>query len=123
MSEPIVAHLVCLHCAAPLQPEDNRCAQCGADLTTDVEASASRDKDTDGSLASVLHNRWAILGLLFLVLAGFGLPLLWKSRVFSPLNKVILTIVVLIYTALLVWLIVLGLQLIIEQFRILRSER
>ena len=121
MSEPIVVHLICPQCAAPLQPDDHHCAKCGADVTVDDEATVGADRGKDGSLSTLLHNRWAILGLLFLVLAAFGLPLLWKSRVFSLPMKLILTIVVLLYTALIIWLIFLVLQSVVEQWRVLWS--
>lgn len=51
-----------------------------------------------------LDNRWLILGMLFFVTAALGLPLLWLSRSFTPLAKVILTIIVLVYTVLILWL-------------------
>ena len=39
-----------------------------------------------------------ILVLLFGVMAIFGLPLLWASKAFSPLMKVLLSVVVTLYT-------------------------
>jgi hypothetical protein len=44
-----------------------------------------------------------VLGLLFLVTAALGLPILWKSRGFSLAAKVVLSLVVTAYTALLLW--------------------
>ena len=40
---------------------------------------------------------------LFLVLGPFGLPLLYKSPAFNKLSKIILTIVVIVYTLLLIY--------------------
>ena len=40
---------------------------------------------------------------LFLVLGPFGLPLLYKSPKFNNLSKIILTILVIIYTLLLIY--------------------
>ena len=40
---------------------------------------------------------------LFLVLGPFGLPLLYKSPKFSKPSKIILTIVVIVYTLLLIY--------------------
>lgn len=51
-----------------------------------------------------------MLGLLFLVMAVLGLPLLWVSRAFSRPAKVGLTILVILYTALLAWLCWLAIQ-------------
>jgi len=43
-----------------------------------------------------------VLTLLFVVLGPFGLPYLWKSPSFSRRLKIVLTILVVAYTALLV---------------------
>jgi len=45
----------------------------------------------------------SVVLLLFLVLGPFGLPLLYKSPAFSKTLKIILTIVVLIYTSYLIF--------------------
>jgi hypothetical protein len=52
----------------------------------------------------VVDNRWCVLGLLFLVMAVLGLPILWASRAFSRPAKLALTALVIVYTALLAWL-------------------
>lgn len=54
-------------------------------------------------LDQLLHNPWVMLGLLFLVTGALGIPLLWISRAFSTWTKVLLTVVVTVYTALLIW--------------------
>jgi hypothetical protein len=53
----------------------------------------------------LLDNPWLIVGMLFLVTAALGLPLLWLSRGFSRPAKIALTFAVLLYTALLFWLV------------------
>lgn len=55
----------------------------------------------DNSLRSAIDNPYAVLALLFLVMAALGLPILWMSRGFSRRMKVVWTIVVLLYTLLL----------------------
>jgi len=50
-----------------------------------------------------LDNPWIILGLLFGVTLFLGLPLLWISRGFSTLGKVVVTIAVLLWSALILW--------------------
>lgn len=60
------------------------------------------------SWQEVADNRLVLLSTLFFVTAVLGLPLLWKSRAFSGVTKVLLTIVVLAYTAFLfglLWLV------------------
>ncbi len=44
-----------------------------------------------------------VLLALFVVLGPFGLPLLYKSPKFNKLSKIILTIVVIVYTLLLIY--------------------
>jgi hypothetical protein len=43
-------------------------------------------------------NPWMILFLLFFVTAALGLPMVWYSKSFSPATKVVLNIVVSLYT-------------------------
>jgi hypothetical protein len=45
----------------------------------------------------------SVVLLLFFVLGPFGLPLLYKSPKFSKTSKIILTIVVIIYTSYLIF--------------------
>ena len=51
-----------------------------------------------------LDNPWLMLVMLFFVTAALGLPFLWMSRGFSTLSKIVLTIVILAWTALILWL-------------------
>ena len=51
----------------------------------------------------MLDNPWIMLAMLFFVTAALGLPFLWMSRGFSKPMKVLLTIVVLAWTALILW--------------------
>ena len=62
-----------------------------------------------------------MLVILFGVAAGFGLPVLWMSRGFSRIQKVLLTIVVLFYTALILWLIELAFGQLMNQLAELRE--
>ena len=59
---------------------------------------------------SLADDRWGLLGTLFFVTAVLGLPLLWKSRAFSPWAKWLLSLVVIAYTGLLFWLVGLVMQ-------------
>ena len=51
----------------------------------------------------VIDNPWLMVAMLFLVTAALGLPFLWMSRGFSLVWKIVLTIVVLLWTALVLW--------------------
>lgn len=50
----------------------------------------------------LLENRPAILALLFLVTGFFGIPLLWMSDSFSRTEKIVWSIVVTVYTLILI---------------------
>lgn len=55
---------------------------------------------------SLLDNRWFVLGVIFLAMMFLGLPLLWRSQSFSIVEKAIWTVVVLVYSAVVIWLFV-----------------
>ena len=50
-----------------------------------------------------LQNRLTVLAILFFVTGALGLPLLWVNRRFSIREKMIWSLVVTLYTALLIW--------------------
>jgi hypothetical protein len=50
-----------------------------------------------------LDNPWLMLGMLFFVTLFLGLPFLWMSRGFSTLGKIVVTLAVLAWTALVFW--------------------
>ncbi len=54
-------------------------------------------------IAKALDNPWIVMGLLFFVFAVVGVPLIWISKAFPTWGKIVLTIVVTIYTGLLFW--------------------
>ncbi|MDX1945182.1 MAG: hypothetical protein SFU86_07230 [Pirellulaceae bacterium] len=51
-----------------------------------------------------MDNPWVMLTMLFFVTAALGLPFLWMSRGFSTVGKLVATILVLAWTALILWL-------------------
>lgn len=50
----------------------------------------------------LLQSRGAVLAILFLVTGALGIPLLWINRNFSPLERIAWTIIVTIYTFILI---------------------
>lgn len=60
--------------------------------------------ETGASWKEMYDDPWLLLSMLFFVTAALGIPMLWKSRAFSPLTKTVLTIVVIAYTLFLLWL-------------------
>ena len=67
------------------------------------EAVAQTRPPATGGLRELVDNRWLVLGLLFFVTAALGLPVLWASRGFSFAGKVVVTLAVLVWTALVLW--------------------
>ncbi len=55
------------------------------------------------SWRTIIDTPWLMILMLFFVTAALGLPFLWISRGFSTLNKFLLTIAVLLWTALVFW--------------------
>jgi len=51
----------------------------------------------------IIDTPWLMILMLFFVTAALGLPFLWMSRAFSVLGKCLLTIAVLLWTALVLW--------------------
>ncbi len=94
--------VVCPVCGAELDPAADQCSRCGRTIYADTAPRPS-DPKTGKSGQSMIDKPWLVLGLLFFATALCGLPLLWKSRGFSRLSKVILSVVVTLYTMVLLW--------------------
>jgi hypothetical protein len=107
------ANLVCRQCDAVLDVGDCFCRHCGtstAPATELVEAVAASAPSRPPLVVQPASRRspWAesvlvVLTMLFVVLGPLALPMLWRSRQFSLLWKVLLTVVVLGVTVLVVW--------------------
>ena len=50
-----------------------------------------------------LDNPWIVLASVFFVFAILGVPLIWISKAFPTWAKVLLTMIVTVYTGLLFW--------------------
>lgn len=100
--EPIVhARLVCRRCGRELDVAAAACPRCGSTIggsAVPVQSAA------DASLQRLLDRPGVVLLLLFGVTAAMGIPFLWRSRAFSTAGKVVLTVIVSLYTLLILWL-------------------
>ena len=65
--------------------------------------SAATPPSQASALRKMVDNPWLVLGMLFFVTLFLGLPALWLSRGFTPLSKVIWTILVLLWTGVVFW--------------------
>ena len=88
---------------ADLPAATDVCPQCHQSTNRDANPPDSPAGKGRGA-RNVLDNPWIILGTLFFVTAALGLPFLWVSRGFSRLSKFVLSIVVILYTILILWL-------------------
>jgi hypothetical protein len=68
-------------------------------------------------VTSWYYRPWAVVVLLFLVLGPLGLPLLWKSPSFTRGWKIVLTLVMVAYTALLAESMVVAVRVAMEQMK------
>ncbi len=55
-----------------------------------------------GVWSQTLQSRTAVLATLFLVTGALGLPMLWYSPVFSRVDKILWTLMIMIYTTALI---------------------
>ena len=98
---------VCHGCYAVLDAGDNYCRHCGTNLTG--LSDGRRVAAVKPVMASVVQrprwseSPWVVLPMLFLVLGPLGVPLLWRSRRFSLLWKVVLTLIMAVVTVYLLW--------------------
>ena len=97
-----------------LDAGDNYCRRCGTPTGTSGTGRAPTLVDAKAAPSPVQfrywESRWIVLTLLFVVLGPFAIPLLWRSRRFTLLWKNILTVLVLGWTVLLLWVFWLILQ-------------
>ncbi len=56
------------------------------------------------TLRELADNSWLVLGMLFFVTLFLGLPVLWVSRGFSPISKLVWTLLVLVWTGVVFWM-------------------
>ena len=121
-----IQKVVCPQCYAVLDVGDNFCRHCGAPMRNSAAASpvpARVVPARPGERSKWSENRWVVLALLLLVLGPVALPLLWRSRQFSPVWKVILTTLSLGMTVWILWWIWHDLQKTLEPLKELRQIR
>lgn len=72
-------------------------------MTPPPELDAPQPTPARTSWREAIDNPRVMIAVLFFVTAATGLPFLWMSRGFSLTSKIVLTILVLIWTALVFW--------------------
>ncbi len=102
----------CSCCQRSLDSNQSYCSDC-------VESGPS--DSSFAACAQALDNRWLILSSLILVVGAAGLPVLWRSRAFSPMSKVAWSMVIGIETAIWWMGVVYLVQLIGQGMRIIAA--
>ena len=65
-------------------------------------APATPQIQPSSTTSEFVQNRFAVLGVLFLVTGFLGLPLLWMNKKFSNTERIVWSIIVIIYTCALI---------------------
>jgi hypothetical protein len=97
----------CPRCRAQIDAEDRYCRCCGIRIkaTHDLEfAEIQLVPEPRPVKFSPADNPWLVLLLLFFVLGPLALPMLWQSRAFTPLWKLIWTLLTVAYIFFTLWL-------------------
>ena len=76
-----------------------------AEKPTARQTPTTQSRKSSG-LASLLENKLAVLGTLFLVTGALGIPLLWMSSKFSTHERWLWAIINSVYTAALIWFVI-----------------
>ena len=91
---------ICALCGASAAATAQFCGQCGKPFGPNKSPSTSPK-------VKWYHHRWVVLLVLTpLVLGPFGLFLLWKNPNFSQREKVVWTLITLLWTGAFVWYVV-----------------
>ena len=101
-----IEKIVCPQCYTMLDVGDNFCRQCGVptgSLAPSLPLPARGVPDHYAGRPGWSENVWVVLAMLFFVLGPLALPMLWRSRCFSPTWKLILTAVMLVVTVVMLW--------------------
>lgn len=104
-----VQKIVCRQCFAVLDVGDNYCRHCGTP-TADGGGMPPRPSPPSPIAGGGVkrpkgsESPWVVLLMLFVVLGPLALPMLWGNRHFSPVWKIVLTVVMVFVTGLVIFL-------------------
>lgn len=99
----VIASVVCPACGQSVAALETRCGSCGSELASAPRVNLPRQATATATLApagaSIIDQRGPLLLLLFGAMGVLGLPLLWYSRAFGPLAKLLIGALVTVWTA------------------------
>lgn len=67
------------------------------------QETTGRETSQPSSIRKLIDNKLAMLAMLFFVTAALGLPFLWRSKRFSRTEKGVWSVIVSIYTIIILW--------------------
>lgn len=102
MSGPTVIEIICKQCRRPIAADATECLHCGA-ATGRVPTEPGEQLATGRKVIPWYDNRIVVLCLMWAAMGPFALPILWYSRAFSPLSKLLQTIGIAFLTAFIAW--------------------
>ena len=89
-----------------LSPDTKQLGQLGK-LMTDTQTEASSTEPANRRSSSDFLRQadtwWSVLILLFCFTAGCGIPILWVSKAFNVPGKIVVTLLVTLYTIAIFW--------------------
>lgn len=104
MDDPILlAAVVCPGCGARVEAHATGCSRCGSPIgpAGHPQSEARQAPGQTTTLRSVADNRAYLLLLLFGAALVLGLPLLWYGRAYGIVGKIVVTLLVILWTAVL----------------------
>jgi hypothetical protein len=114
----------CLHCREQIDAEDKYCRYCGMRLKPPADGEFAQVRivpEPRPIRPAISDNPWIVLIMLFFVLGPFALPMLWQGRAFTLRWKWIWTLLMIVFTLLLCWLLwFITVKMIVEPLRQLR---
>jgi hypothetical protein len=102
MPQALIAEIICERCGQPVAAGLGKCARCGSPTVREPAESPAVVSKSQPATAWY-DNRIVVLCLLWAAMGPFALPILWCSRAFSPLSKLVQTALMACLTAFIVW--------------------
>ncbi|MBI3464270.1 MAG: hypothetical protein HY000_14620 [Planctomycetes bacterium] len=102
MPDSVVAEIICEQCGEPVAAGAASCARCGS--STGIGPGRPAESVSRGEARTAWYdNRIVVLCLLWAAMGPLALPILWYSRAFSPLSKLVQTVLMACLTAFIAW--------------------
>jgi hypothetical protein len=102
MRTSAVAEIICERCGQAVAIDAGKCPHCGAATIMGPAEDAAAESNAP-AWTPWYDNRIVVLCLMWAAMGPFALPILWYSRAFSPLSKLVQTVLMAALTAFIAW--------------------